>query len=189
MTRFIRHCWVFATASALFATPALARDEKAWDHASSYTRDALIVVALGLPALREDWTGTLQAGESVGAAFLIKTGLKEIFPERRPDGSGNKSFPSGHSAMAFAAAASIQNREGWEAGLAAQLAATFVGGVAGAGAQASLVRRRRRRRDRRGQRLPADVEARRQWPGAALGRHRRGWAGGRSTVLGRGLIL
>jgi membrane-associated phospholipid phosphatase len=122
-----RHWLIFATASAILTTPAFARDEKAWGHASSYTRDALIVVALGLPALRDDWQGTLQAGESVGAAFLIKTGLKEAFPEMRPDGSGNKSFPSGHSAMAFAAAASIQNREGWKAGLIAQLAATFVG--------------------------------------------------------------
>ena len=40
-------------------------------------------------------------------AFGVKTGLKAIVKEDRPDHSDNKSFPSGHAAMAFAAARSI----------------------------------------------------------------------------------
>lgn len=44
---------------------------------------------------------------SVGVAFGVKTGLKAIVKEDRPDHSDNKSFPSGHAAMTFAAARSI----------------------------------------------------------------------------------
>ena len=44
---------------------------------------------------------------SVGVAYGAKTVLKAIVKEDRPDHSDNKSFPSGHAAMAFAAARSI----------------------------------------------------------------------------------
>lgn len=52
--------------------------------------------------------------------------MKEAFPERRPDGGDNKSFPSGHTSMSFAAAATLQNRYGWKVGLPAQIVAGFV---------------------------------------------------------------
>ena len=44
---------------------------------------------------------------SVGVAYVGKTILKAAVKEERPDHSDNKSFPSGHAAMAFAAARSI----------------------------------------------------------------------------------
>ena len=44
---------------------------------------------------------------SVGVAFVGKTVLKKMINEERPDHSDNKSFPSGHAAIAFAAARSI----------------------------------------------------------------------------------
>lgn len=44
---------------------------------------------------------------SVGVAFGAKTALKAIVKEERPDHTDNQSFPSGHAAMAFAAARSI----------------------------------------------------------------------------------
>ncbi len=44
---------------------------------------------------------------SVAVAFGAKTALKAMIKEERPDHSDNKSFPSGHAAMAFAAARSI----------------------------------------------------------------------------------
>lgn len=120
-------CLCVALSAATISVPASARDEKAWDHASSIGRDALIAVALGLPIAKGDWDGTLQAGGSIGAAYLVTTGLKETFPELRPDGSDRKSFPSGHTSTAFAAAATLQNRYGWQVGVPAQLVAAFVG--------------------------------------------------------------
>ena len=44
---------------------------------------------------------------SVGVAYGVKTAMKAVIKVERPDGSDNKSFPSGHTAMAFAAARSI----------------------------------------------------------------------------------
>jgi membrane-associated phospholipid phosphatase len=108
------------------ADPALA-STKGWDHASTIGDFVLIGAALGVPAVQGDWKGDLQAGESIGVAFGLAEGLKYAFPERRPDGSDNKSFPSGHASSAFAAAATLQNRYGWKVGLPAQVVAIFVG--------------------------------------------------------------
>jgi hypothetical protein len=49
----------------------------------------------------------VNTGASVILAFGAKTVLKKVVNEERPDYSDNKSFPSGHAAMAFAAARSI----------------------------------------------------------------------------------
>lgn len=121
--------WIGAAfaATSLLSQPALARDTKFWADASSVGRDALVVVALGLPVIKGDWRGDLETGGSMIAGFGISEGLKAAFPERRPDGSDDKSFPSGHASVSFAAAASLQNRYGWKLGLPAQLAAAFVG--------------------------------------------------------------
>ena len=71
--------------------------------------------------------GALQAAGSVAATELVTLGLKEAFAERRPDGSDRRSFPSGHTSKAFAAAATIYNREGPSIGIPALAVATFVG--------------------------------------------------------------
>ena len=49
----------------------------------------------------------VNTGASVVVAFGAKTVLKGMIKEERPDHSDNKSFPSGHAAIAFAAARSI----------------------------------------------------------------------------------
>lgn len=60
------------------------------------------------PAAKHNWprfiTNTVA---SVGMAYVGKTALKAIINEERPDHSDNKSFPSGHASMAFAAARSL----------------------------------------------------------------------------------
>ncbi len=117
---------VMTAACLLGAQPAAARDVKTWKDASSIGRDALVVFALGVPAVQGDWRGDLDAGLSMGAAVGSSEALKHIFPERRPDNSDNKSFPSGHASVSFAAAATLQNRYGWQVGLPAQLVAAFV---------------------------------------------------------------
>lgn len=108
------------------AAPVLASD-KTWDTASTVGAGALAAWSIGVPAVSGDGKGALQAAGSIGAAYAISTGLKEAFPEARPDGSDNRSFPSGHTAAAFGAAASIYERRGAAEGIPAFALATFVG--------------------------------------------------------------
>ena len=67
---------------------------------------------------------------SVGVAYVGKTALKAMVKEERPDHSDNKSFPSGHAAMAFAVARSIDKefrKESIWIPIAGYAAATAVG--------------------------------------------------------------
>ena len=113
-------------ASLLIATPAYA-GEKGWETASDIGRGALVVTALGLPAVQGDWKGTKQAAFSLGATYAVTSGLKLVVEEERPDESNDKSFPSGHTSSSFAAAATLHKRHGWEVGVPAHIVATFVG--------------------------------------------------------------
>ncbi len=63
----------------------------------------------------------------MAASYLVATGLKETFPETRPDGSDRRSFPSGHTSVAFGAATSIWNRRGEAEGIPALAVASLVG--------------------------------------------------------------
>ncbi len=105
--------------------PAQASDH-GYAVASSIGRDILVAAALGVPAVQGDWRGDLEAAGSIAAAGGVSYGLKELIHERRPDGSDDKSFPSGHAAVSFAAAASLENRYGWEVGIPAFALASFV---------------------------------------------------------------
>lgn len=107
--------------------PACAKSEKSWATASDIGAYGLTAVAIGLPLAKGDTNGALQAGGSVAAAQLVTFGLKEAFPELRPDGSDRKSFPSGHTSMAFASASSLFNRHGQSVGIPALAVAAFVG--------------------------------------------------------------
>jgi membrane-associated phospholipid phosphatase len=115
-----------ALALAPVATPAAASD-KSWSTASTIGVGVLAGWSIGVPAVTGDGKGALQAAGSIGAAYAVSAGLKEVFPEDRPDHSDNRSFPSGHTAAAFGAAASILERRGAGEGIPAFALATFVG--------------------------------------------------------------
>jgi len=115
-------------AVALFLAPApAAADEQDWADASDVARTGLIVAAFGVPLLEGDGNGAKQAAYSLGSTFLVTAALKETIHENRPDDSNDKSFPSGHTSISFAAAATLNNRYGWKVGLPAHAVAAFVG--------------------------------------------------------------
>jgi membrane-associated phospholipid phosphatase len=113
-------------ASIAFASPAHA-SKSSWANASDVGRDVLFYTALGYPAIQGDWQGVVRAGAALGATRLVTDGLKNITNEERPDHSNDKSFPSGHTSMSFAAAGTLEKRYGWQIGIPAHVVAAFVG--------------------------------------------------------------
>jgi len=92
------------------------------------------VLMIGLPLAggayalyRGDRQGALQIGLSVVSAYGASYLLQQVVKEERPDHSGWDSFPSDSTAIAFAAASSIQVRYGWDYGLPSYAIAAFVG--------------------------------------------------------------
>ena len=84
------------------------------------------VLMIGLPVAGGAyalWTGDRrgfwQIGASVASAYGASYLLQQVVREERPDHSGWDSFPSDSTAIAFAAASSIQVRYGWDYGLPA----------------------------------------------------------------------
>ena len=86
---------------------------------------ALPVSGFLAAAVHEDKQGALQLGKAYGVTMAVVYVLKPIIDRQRPDG-GSQSFPSGHSASAFAGAAFLQRRYGWSYGVPAYAVATFV---------------------------------------------------------------
>ena len=88
---------------------------------------ALPLIAGGITVYKGDWNGVAQLGlvglTTVGTAY----GLKHLVREQRPDHSDYQSFPSDTAALAFAPAQFLWDRYGWQYGLPAYAAATFVG--------------------------------------------------------------
>ena len=81
--------------------------------------------AAGMTLGYRDGAGALQLGESLALTAGVTTGLKYAIHERRPNG-GRYSFPSFHTSVCFSSAEFLRRRYGWEYGLPAYAAASFV---------------------------------------------------------------
>ncbi len=127
MIRKAEFAAILAIAAITSAPPAFAKGEKTWDTASSVGAYGLAAVALGVPIAKKDKAGALQAAGTIAATEILTYGMKKAFPELRPDGSDRKSFPSGHTSLAFASAATLYNRQGAKVGIPAMAVAAFVG--------------------------------------------------------------
>lgn len=75
------------------------------------------------PLLAQFASGTLRC---IGATTLVVTPLKVVTRRQRPDGSNHLSFPSGHTANAFAISAMLARRYGKGVGLPAYVIAAVV---------------------------------------------------------------
>lgn len=119
-------------ACLILSTPAAAVSHHDWSKASDISVALLGVAAIGAPLSNggpagPDWTGLLQTGGSVLMSGGAAQGLKLLVHEDRPDHSDDRSFPSGHTSVAFGAAIALERRYGWQIGLPATMLAVFVG--------------------------------------------------------------
>jgi membrane-associated phospholipid phosphatase len=87
---------------------------------------ALPVIAGGVTLYKNDWMGAAQLTVDTVATVGLAYGLKHVIKEQRPDKSDFQSMPSDTAALAFAPAQFLWDRYGWEYGLPAYGAATFV---------------------------------------------------------------
>lgn len=117
---------ILAGGSIALAAPARA-DPGDWAQASDIARDGLVIAAFAIPAVQGDWKGDKEAALAIGSTMLVTSGLKATIHETRPDESDDKSFPSGHTSVSFAAAATLEKRYGWQIGIPAHAVAAFVG--------------------------------------------------------------
>jgi membrane-associated phospholipid phosphatase len=124
----------FAVLAIAFAVASPAATAKTTETLGTGFAIALPVVAAGITVWKDDWVGTEQLAISTLLTVGTVYGLKHLVRECRPfavpcaHGSSNwDSFPSEHSALAFAPAEFLRERYGWRYGLPAYAAAGFVG--------------------------------------------------------------
>jgi membrane-associated phospholipid phosphatase len=86
-----------------------------WGHLSDALAVGLPLLAAGTAFGKGDSQGVKELTYTLGATLAANTALKSLIHEQRPDGSGNDSFPSSHTAIAFAAARFIDKRYASEA--------------------------------------------------------------------------
>ncbi len=127
MSRYRFTCLRMLALAGLSVPSMAAAGDRDWDRASTVVELSLVAAAAGIAVVEDDDPSLYQAGGSVIGALAASELLKRTFPETRPDGSDRRSFPSSHTAVSFAAAATLQQRQGWAVGVPAHIAALFVG--------------------------------------------------------------
>ncbi len=95
--------------------------------AGDYIQIAIPAIGFGTTLLLKDKEGSWQFTKHFATTFLTTHALKYLVDKERPDGSGNNSFPTGHTSAAFQGATFIHLRYGWKWSVSAYAGAAFVG--------------------------------------------------------------
>ena len=118
---------ILLASSLLVASPTYAGN-------ASNTKKAGDIIAIAIPALAygsthymNDKEGRQQFYYSFATNLGTTYALKSIIDKERPDASGNDSFPSSHTSVAFQGASFIHKRYGLEYSIPAYIGAGFVG--------------------------------------------------------------
>jgi membrane-associated phospholipid phosphatase len=118
--------WALMALAVISVPPLDSAADDSMEEAGDTLQVALPVLAWGMTFVYQDPTGRNQFYKSFLTTMSTTYALKFFIEKERPNG-GDASFPSGHTAAAFAGASFIQRRYGWLWGAPAYLAATFVG--------------------------------------------------------------
>ncbi len=114
--------WALLAATSL-AGASVQSERRVGDHLS-------VALPLGTVAY-ELWRGDREGAWQLTQTLALTVGVTEVLKNttdvQRPDGSNNKSFPSGHAARVFPVAAYMRQRHGLEKAWPLYVAATYVG--------------------------------------------------------------
>ena len=108
----------------VFWVPVYANDDI--ELAGDILRVILPLTAGGMTLLKNDHEGLIQFSKSFLSTVGVTYALKYSIDTNGPNGEAH-SFPSGHTSMAFSGASFLQRRYGWQYGIPAYAAASFVG--------------------------------------------------------------
>lgn len=114
-------------AASAFAGPVKADPLDGWRTAGRVGEVGLVAVALGKTVAEADGAGARQFAFGIGTTVASTEVLKRLVGSERPNGRDDRSFPSGHTSISFAAAGHLHARYGWEWGAPAIVVASFVG--------------------------------------------------------------
>jgi membrane-associated phospholipid phosphatase len=103
------------------------RADDGWTQAGDVLLYALPLTAATATYSLDDPDGRKQLVSAYGVTLSISAVLAGLADRERPDGSDDLSFPSFGAASAFTSAAFMQRRYGWDVGVPAYLAASYVG--------------------------------------------------------------
>ena len=113
-------------AIGLLAMSSTAQAKGALELYGDIAQIAIPTFAGGVSIVKKDKEGVAQLLVGTGLTIGTVQGLKCATDLERPDG-GARSFPSGHTAAAFAGASYLHYRYGWKWGLPTYSAAAVVG--------------------------------------------------------------
>ncbi len=104
----------------------LAQERSAFEIYGDIFQAVIPLYAFGLTFFKKDEEGRWMFVKSYGYTMGTTYTLKYAINAERPNG-GRQSFPSGHTASAFAGAWFLQARYGWKQGVPALILAGLVG--------------------------------------------------------------
>lgn len=121
---------IFLYLSIICCFPTVAYCESRTETAGTILQILIPAFALGYSAHIKDYEGCKQLLKSSGSTFITTQILKVTVAEERPfqkEEEDGRTFPSGHTSFAFSGASYLHTRYGYQFGIPAYLAASYVG--------------------------------------------------------------
>ncbi len=118
---------LFTLICIFLLSQAAMANKKTLEHMGDAGLILMPIAVLGSTVWHRDETGFFQYAASFGLGTATTLALKYTVRRERPNEHDKESFPSAHAEISFVSATFMQRRYGWNYGIPAYLAASFVG--------------------------------------------------------------